>query len=127
LILYKVIGFDEVKKKVKAVDLIDEEHVSGRKVGEDRRKIAHALYRGPGCRAQRRIDLFCDQVRERGLAQAWGTIEKDMLGLVFAALGSLQEDAQVLFDRRLADVLAPIGWPERLVEVSPGFFDRFGG
>jgi hypothetical protein len=50
-----------------------------------------------------------------------------MLGLVFAALRGLQEDAQVLFDRRLADVFAPIGWPERLIEVSPGFFHRFGG
>ena len=46
-----------------------------------------------------------------------------MFGLVIAALRGREENSKVFFYRGLANVLLPIGRPERLVERPAYFFD----
>ena len=108
---------------IEAMDLVDEKHVAGGEVGEDRREIADALDRGAGSGAQARADLFGDQMRERGLAQSGRTIQKYVLGLMVAAARGGQKDAQILFYRRLADIFGPRIRPQCLVQRARALFD----
>jgi hypothetical protein len=61
-------------------------------------------------------------MRERRFAKARRAIEEDVLGLVIAAFGGREEDAEVLFDSRLADIVLPIGRAERLIEGARTLF-----
>ena len=104
------------------MDLVDEEHIARREIGEYRREVADAFDGGAGGCAHARAYLFGHQMRERGLAQSWRTIEEDVLRLVVAAFGSRKEDAKIFFNRRLPDVLFPQAGAQRLVERAGAFF-----
>src|SRR4029450_13795549 len=61
------------------VDLVDEEHVAGFEVREQRGEIARAFeYRTAG-RAQRRAHLACEHVGERRLAEPGRAAEEVMI------------------------------------------------
>jgi len=62
-------------------------------------------------------------VRERRLAETRRAIQEDMLGLVVAAFCRGEEDAEVLFDPALADVLLPTLRAECLIKRARAFFD----
>lgn len=83
---------------VKAMDLVDEQHVTRLQVGEDRRKIARTGDGGSGSRLDLRAHLIRDDRRQRGLSQAGGTGEYHVVKTLAACLSRLDENLQTLLD-----------------------------
>ena len=104
------------------MDFIDEQHIAGLQVGEQRREIPGALQHGAGGLAQIHAELGRDDVRQRGLAEAGGTENQHVIERFAALPGGADEDLELRFHRRLADVLLEPARPD-------GPLDRllFGG
>ena len=64
---------------VQAVDLVDEEHVTGFEVRDNRRQIAGPLDDWTRSGAQGRPHLVGDHMRERGLPETGGSVEQRMI------------------------------------------------
>ena len=88
-----------------AVDLVDEEDVALVQVGQDGRQVAGPLDGRPGGDLDAHAHLVGDDVGQRGLAQARRAVEQDVIQRLAARLGRLDQDAQVLLDPILADIL----------------------
>jgi hypothetical protein len=87
------------------VDLVDEQHVAGLEIREQRGEVARTLDRGPARRAQRRTELVGDRARERRLAEPGRSVEQDMVERLAARARRADEHGQVLAQAVLADHL----------------------
>ena len=67
---------DLLDDAVEAMDLVDEQHVAGVEVGQQRRQIARALDHRTGGRANVDAHLARDHIGERGLAEPRRTVEQ---------------------------------------------------
>jgi hypothetical protein len=101
---------------IESMDFVDEKNITRRKISEDGCKVADAFDSGTGCCTQICTEFFCYQMRKCCFTEAWRTVKKDMLGLLFAAFGGRKEDAKIFLDRRLADVVIPLSRAECLIE-----------
>src|SRR5688572_21482613 len=104
--------------------LVDEQHLAGLKVRQDRGQVPGPLDRGAAGDADRNAELVGDDVGERGLAHAGRSMQRDMVERLAAALRGLDEDPQLTFDRVLVDVFV-VGEalrPERRLERSLAVF-----
>ena len=88
-----------------AVDLINEEHVALLQIGQQGGKVAGLLNGRAAGDADLHPHLVGDDARQRGLAQARGAIEQDVIHGLAAPLGGFQIDFQVLLDLVLSDVV----------------------
>ena len=113
--------------RAEPVDLVDEQHVVGFEVGQDRREIAGAFEHGTRSLAEVDPHLVRDDVGQRRLAESRRPEDQHMVERLAAAPGGLDEDAHLLLDARLADVLVQGFWPYRTVErpvLGTGFGAR---
>ena len=98
------------------MDLVDEEHVAGLEIRQQRREIAGALDRRAARHAQRRAELVRDHVRERGLAEPGRAVEEHVIERLGAVARGLHEDLEVLAQAVLADHLGERARAQALVE-----------
>src|SRR5207244_12175734 len=82
-------------------------------VGEDGRQVAGPLEHRPGGGADADLELVRDHVRERGLAEAGGAVEQDVVEDVAARPRGRDLHAEVLADGLLPDVLVQRARAER--------------
>ena len=99
-----------------AVDLVDEQHVAGLEVREQRREIAGPLDRRTARHAQRRPHLVGDDVRERGLAEPRRPMEEHVIERLGPIACRPHEDLQVLAQAILADHLRERARAQALVQ-----------
>ncbi len=81
-----------------AVDLVDEEHIARREVGEQPRQVARLVQHGTRGDLELRVHLVGDDVGQRGLAQARRAVEQYVVERVAPHEGGPDEDAEVLHD-----------------------------
>ena len=99
------------------MDLVDEEDVAGAEGGEEAREVA-LLHEGRAARhVERHAQLAREDVGERGLAEAGGAGEQDVVERLATLLRGLRVDAEVADDLLLPDVLVEGGGPERLLQL----------
>jgi hypothetical protein len=87
------------------VDLVDEQHVVGLEVGEQRGQVAGALQHRAGGLAQVDAHLGGDDVGQGGLAQARRAEQQHVVEGLAALPGRLDEDLQLVADLLLAHVI----------------------
>src|SRR6185369_8112665 len=99
------------------MDLVDEEDVAVLKVRQQRRKVArlgdHRTGRGPESDAH----LAREDAGERRFAEPWRAMKEDVVECLAAALRCIDEHAQVLAGRLLADELVEALGPKSRVGV----------
>jgi hypothetical protein len=95
------------------VDLVDEEDVVGLEVGEDRREVARALQHRPRGVAHAHAHLPGDDVGKCRLAQARRTEKQHVVERFLAIARRGDEDAQLLADLLLPDVLVEVPGAKR--------------
>ncbi|KAF1056725.1 MAG: hypothetical protein GAK34_00134 [Delftia tsuruhatensis] len=88
-----------------AVDLVDEQHIVGFEVGQQRRQVLGLFQHGAAGLAQVHAQLGRDDVRQRGLAQARRAEQQHMVQRLAALSGRADEDLQLLARLGLAHVL----------------------
>ena len=91
---------------VQAVYLVDEQHVAFLEVREDGGQVARALDGGAARGADAGAQLVGHHGGERGLAQARGAREQDVVDHVAARPRRLDEDGERFLHLRLAQVVA---------------------
>ena len=99
------------------VDLVDEQDVAILEIGEQGGEVARFGDHRPGGGAKADAQLARDDLRQRRLAEARRPEEEDMVERVAAALGGLDEHAQILARRLLADELVERLGAQRGVEI----------
>ena len=87
------------------MDLVDEQDVVRLEVREHRGEIAGAFEHRPGRLAQVHVELVCNDVRERRLAETGRSEDEHVIERVAAAARSGHEDLHLLADGVLADVV----------------------
>ena len=87
------------------MDLIDEEYVAGFEIGEYGAEVTDFLDRGSGRDADIDTHFFGDDMGECGLSESGGTIEEDVLYILAAMFGGLDEDMEIAFDFFLSDIV----------------------
>ena len=98
------------------MDLVDEQHVVGLEVGQQRRQITGPLEHGPGRLAQIDAHLVGDDVRQRRLAESRRTENQHVVERLVAAPRRLDEDLHLLLDAGLPDVVGQRLRPYRAIE-----------
>ena len=106
------------------MDFVDEQHVMRFKIGQDGRQIASAFEHRAGGLAQAHAHFNGDDVRQRRFAQPRRAEQQHVVERVLAALGSLDEDRQLLANLDLPDVL---GQSLRAQGAFDGLFLRGAG
>jgi len=99
------------------MDLIDEEDAAGLEVHQRRGQRPLVLDGRAGAGAQVRAHLAGEDVGERGLAQPWRATEEDVLQGFATALGTAQDQLEVVLERLLADEVLQPGGAQRLLEL----------
>jgi hypothetical protein len=94
------------------VDLVDEEHLPGLEVGEDRREIAGLLEHRTGRRSHGDAELVRDHVRERRLAEAGRAVQQHVIERLAALPRGSDRHVEVLANVVLPDVLVERAGPE---------------
>src|SRR6185503_15180904 len=87
-----------------AMDLVDEEHLTGLEVGQDRSEVAGTLDRRPARDTDRHPELMCDDIRERRLPHSGWAIQRHMVERLAACLRRFDQDPQLALDVVLIDV-----------------------
>ena len=87
------------------VYLVDEEDVALLQIGQQGSEVAGLFDGRAAGDADLHPHLVGDDARQRGLAQARGAIEQDVIHGLAAPLGGFQIDFQVLLDLVLSDVV----------------------
>ncbi len=104
-------------RRVHPVDLVDEENVIVREVGQDSGQVSLALQRRSRGDVDLRAELVGDDVGERGLAQARRAAEEDVIERLLAPCRRFDEDLEVLDQRALPDHLREVARAQRQVEA----------
>ncbi len=104
---------DFLDGRLQAVDFVDEQHVPGLEVGEDRGEVAGALDDRAGGGAEADAEFAGDDLGERGLAEAGRAVQQDMVQRFAAGAGGLDEDGEVFAGGALADEFRKRLRPER--------------
>ena len=94
------------------MDLVDEQHVVVAELGEDRGEVAGTLERRARRDVQLHVHLGGDDRRQRGLAEARGPGEEQVVDGLLAAARGLEHDAEVLLQLALADELGEASRPQ---------------
>jgi hypothetical protein len=95
------------------VDLVDEEHLLGLEVHQDVDEIAGTLEHRSRRRLEGYLHLLGDDRGQGGLAEAGRPEEEDVVEGLRALLRRLDEDAEVVDDALLPDILGEAPRPDR--------------
>ena len=95
------------------MNLVDEQHIVGLEIGEQRSEIARALQHRPRCLAQIDAQLVGDDVRQGRLAQPRRAEQQHVVERLSPLLRCLDENGKLTADLFLADVLVEGARPQR--------------
>ena len=115
---------DFLDRGLQPMDFVDEQHIPGLKVGQDRGKVAGLGDHRAGGRAETDPKFAGDDLRQRGLAQAGRPVQQDMIQRLAAGFRRLDEDRQILAGGLLAGEVGQGLRPERCLG---GVFRLAGG
>src|ERR1041385_2381109 len=101
-----------------AMNLVDEEHVTFLKVGQQRCDVAGFLDRRTGRGFQLGAHFVRDDVGERRLTQTWWSSEQHVIECFAASARGFHVNAQVLFYLTLSDVLFDASGAQRQIELT---------
>ena len=96
---------DFLHHRAETVDFVDEQHIVGLEVGEQRGQIAGALEHRAGSLAQIDAHLGRHDVGQGGFAEARRAEQQHVVERFAALPGRLDENAQLVADFLLADVI----------------------
>ena len=96
---------DFLKRRLQAVDFVDEQHLLVAKIGQDGGEVALDLQRRPGSLLERHRQFVGDDGGQRGLAQARRAVEQNVIERFAARLRGLDGDRQIFFYLGLSDEL----------------------
>ena len=99
-------------RRIEAVDLVDEQHFAGLKVGQDRRQVAGARDHRAGGAPEPDAQFPRHDVRKRGLAEARRAVKQDMVHRFPPRARRFDENAQVGAHVPLADKIVEPHRPE---------------
>ncbi|CAI8362417.1 MAG: Uncharacterised protein [Rhodospirillaceae bacterium] len=85
------------------MDLVDEQHVTGLKIGQDRREVARAGNHRPGGLPKTDPQLRGHDLCQRGLAQPRWAVEQHVVDRLAALLGGFDADLEVAAQALLPD------------------------
>ena len=85
------------------MDFVDEQHVAFFEIGQERREVAGLGDHRAGGGAKADAQFARDDLRQRGLAEAWGTDEQHMVERLVTLARGLDEDRKVGARLRLAN------------------------
>src|SRR5712691_2061159 len=108
---------DLLDHRRQAVDLVDEQHVPGFQIRQDRGEISRALENRPRGLAQIDPHFARDDVRERGLAQPRRAEQQHVVQRLAARARRLDEDLELAADLLLPDILGEAAGPQRALEL----------
>ena len=111
---------DLLHRRIQAMDLVDEQHVAGLQIGQQRRQIAGARDHGAGGGAEADAQLAGDDLGERRLAEARRPEEQHMVERLAAGAGGGDEDLEIGAQLLLADEILDRLGPERGVDAILG-------
>lgn len=101
----------------KPVYLVDEQDIPRLKRGQDRGEIAFTFdHRPAGC-VEADLELERDNPCQGGLPEARRTGQQHVIQGLFALLGCLEKDSQLLARGLLTDEGADVAGPQRAVEI----------
>src|SRR5262245_42745507 len=100
-------------RRMKAMNLVNEEDVTFFKIGEQCGQIARLFDHRPGRGFDLRAHLAGYDLSERRFAQARRPVEQHVIQRFVARKSGFDEDAQVVLDLLLADVFAQDLWAQR--------------
>jgi hypothetical protein len=99
------------------VDLIHKKDISHAQVGKNSCQVTRTLYGG----SRRDLDAYAHfvgyDVGQRRFAQAWRTVNQDMIQRLAPGLGCLDQNAQVLLHPALANIVSEALGPKADVET----------
>ena len=99
------------------MDLVDKEHIVGLEICQQRGQVARlGDHRPAGC-AKADAQFLGDDLRQRGLAETGRAEKQHMVHRLAAALGSLDEHAQILARGLLPDKFGKALWAQRRIGV----------
>ena len=107
---------DLLDRGLEAVDLIDEQDLLGLEVGQDGRQVPGPLDDRTGRGLDADAQLLGQEIGQARLAQSRRTVEQDVVEVLVALLGRLDEDLEVGLDRVLADEFVEAARPEAVLE-----------
>jgi len=61
------------------MDLVDEQHIARLQIGQDGGQIPRSLDHRARGRAEADAQFAGDDLRQRGLAEAWGAVQQDVV------------------------------------------------
>ncbi len=99
------------------MDFVDEQHIVGFEVGQQRGQVAGLADHRPAGGAEAHPELLGDDLRQRGLAEPRRAEEQHVIHRLAARLRRIDEHPEVLARRLLPDELAERLGPQRGVGV----------
>ena len=111
---------DLLHRRIQAMDLVDEQHVAGLQIGQQRREIAGARDHRAGGGAEADAELAGDDLGQRRLAEARRPEEQHMVEGLAAGAGGGDEDLEIGAQLLLADEFLDRLGPERGVDAVLG-------
>ncbi len=100
----------------KAVDFIDEKHVTRAEVRQDRREVARLFDRGPGRDAEIYAEFVRYDARQRRLAKAGRTVQQHVVEAFFPLLRRFDENGKILLHLILTDIFRKGARTERIFD-----------
>ena len=101
---------------MESMNLVDEQHVPGLEVREQRHQIARFLDERPGGGLDSDLELVRDHVRERRLPEARRTVGQEVIHRLPALAGGDYGDLELCQDLLLSHVLRETAGPEAQIE-----------
>ena len=108
---------DFLDHTAEAVNLIDEQDISGAQAGENCRQISGPLNGRSGGHLDADAHLVGNDVGQRGLAQSRRPVEKNMIERVTAATRRADQDLEVLLELALTNDFGQGARPQRMIDA----------
>ena len=93
------------ERRLQAVNFIEKKEIALVERSEHGGQVAFFLEQRTRAYFDRHAHLVCENLRQRGLAEARRTVKQHVIERFFAGAGGLDRDRQIFFHARLADVI----------------------
>src|SRR5438093_10362886 len=109
---------------LQTMNLVDKQDVAEFKIRQYRRQIAFQLDQWSRSCPKMRAHFICNHRSQCRLAEAWRTIEQDMVERLTALSSSLDSNIEIIFNGLLSDILAKYSRTKRQFECRLFFHHR---
>ncbi len=107
------------------MDLINEQHIAGFQIGQDRRQITCLGQDRARGHAEIHPQFACHDLRQGGLAQARGTVKQGMIHRLATTARTFNKDPQIRPGLSLANELGNPLWAQGAIPFTRGIFGNW--